>query len=82
MDQRLKRNTAPHVGVIRVSVFVHRMSSDGSIDPDPIDCSDLFKDHAMAKKAEMHVKGFDKWDCVKKVKDTLDRMNDNGKMGE
>ena len=82
MDQRITRNTCPHVGIIKVSVFMHRMSSDGSIDPDPIDCSDLFKDHEMAKNAQIHVKGFDKWDCVQKVKETIDRMNDNGKMGK
>ena len=82
MDKRIQRNTAPHVAIVQVSVFIHRMAPDGSVDPNPVDCSDLFKDHSMAKTGSMNIKGFDKWDCVKKVREALDRMCEDGSMGK
>ena len=75
MTERIKKNTLPHIAIIKFSVFVHRMMPDGSIEPEPIDCSDLFKEFHMAKNAEIHVQGFDKWDCVEKIKQTLERTN-------
>jgi len=74
MEPRVKKNTLPHVGIIKFSVFIYRMMPDGSLEPQPIDCTDLFKEFDMAKQAQIGVQGFDKWDCVKKVKETLERL--------
>ena len=75
MLEREKRDTAPHVAIIKFNVIVHRMLPDGSLDPEIVDCSDLFKDNEMAKNAEITVEGFDKWHCVKKIKQKLEKLN-------
>lgn len=76
MLNREKKNTAPHIAIVRFNVLVHRLLPDGSIDPQIIDCSDLFKDHKMAQQAEFTVEGFDKWDCAKKLKKVLDKLGE------
>lgn len=68
-------NLGPHVGIIRFNVFVHKMLHDGSIDPLIVDCSSEFKDCAMTNLGEIHVVGFDKYDCVKKIKERLEILN-------
>jgi hypothetical protein len=56
------------------------MLPDGSMDPEIIDCSDLFKDHQITNRGELHVVGVDKWDCVQKIKEKLESLNkSNGK---
>ena len=74
MSERKKVNTSPHVAIIKFSVFIHKMLPDGSIEPQVVDCSELFKDSEMTNKAQMYVQGFDKWDCVQKVKETLEKL--------
>ena len=74
MIERTKRNVGPHIGIVRFNIFLHRMLPDGSLDPEVVDCSDLFKDHSMTQAGEFHVTGFDKWDCAKKVKEKLESL--------
>lgn len=74
MIERAKRNVGPHVGIVRFNIFIHRMLPDGSIDPEIVDCSDLFKDHNMTQAGEFYVNGFDKWDCAKKIKTKLESL--------
>lgn len=74
MINRPKRNIGPHVGIIKLNVFVHRMLPDGSIDPEVLDCSDDFKDNKMTNQGEFHIRGFDRWDCVKKIKEKLEGL--------
>ena len=75
--KRQTRNIGPHIGILRFNIFVHRLLPDGSIDPEIIDCSDLFYDNEMTNRGEIYVNGIDKWDCVKRVKDKLESLNDN-----
>lgn len=76
-----KRNLGPHIGVVKFNIFVHKMLDDGSIDPQIIDCSNDFKDNEMSNLGEIHVVGFDKWDCIKKVKKLLESLSKkNGKI--
>lgn len=76
MLNREKKNTAPHIAIVKFNILIHRILADGSIDPQVIDCSDLFKDHKMAQQAEFTVEGFDKWDCVKKLKKILEKLGE------
>jgi hypothetical protein len=78
MINRPKRNIGPHVGIVKLNIFIHRLLPDGSIDPEHIDCSDDFKDNNMTTQAQLTVKGFDRWDCVQKVKKLLEGLS-NGK---
>ena len=73
--EREKRNLGPHVGIVKFAIYVHKMLPDGSIDPHVIDCSDLFKDHEISNAAEIYIQGFDKWDCVRKIKERMENLN-------
>lgn len=73
--EREKRNLGPHIGVIKFAIYVHKVLPDGSIDPYVIDCSDLFNEHQMSNAAEITVTGFDKWDCVRKIKEKMENLN-------
>lgn len=78
--KRSARNIGPHIGLLKFNIIVHRMLPDGSMDPEIIDCSDLFKDHQITNRGELHVVGVDKWDCVQKIKEKLESLNkSNGK---
>jgi hypothetical protein len=74
MINRQKRNTGPHVAVIKFNIFIHRLLPDGSIDPEILDCSDDFKDNDASSESELSVTGFDRWDCVRKVKKKLESL--------
>ncbi len=74
--QREKRNVGPHVGVVKFSIYVHRILPDGSIDPEVINCADLFKDHEISNQAEIYIEGYDKWNCVEKIKQKLEGLKD------
>lgn len=74
--ERERRNVGPHVGVVKFSIYVHRILPDGSIDPEIINCSDLFKDHQISNQAEIYIEGYDKWNCVEKIKQKLEGLKD------
>jgi hypothetical protein len=76
MKPREKFNTAPHIGTLKFNIFINRMLPDGSIDPLIIDCTDLFEDNDMASKGEIHVIGFDKLNCVRKIKEKLESLSE------
>lgn len=75
MISRPKRNVGPHIAIVSMNVCIHRVLPDGSIDPQILDCSDDFKDNEMAAKAEIRITGFDRWDCVRKIKKKLEEMS-------
>jgi hypothetical protein len=75
MINREKINVGPHMGVMKFKVYIYRMLSDGSYDPIEVDCADLFKEYGMADNGEIHVVGFDKWNCVQKVKEKLEGLS-------
>lgn len=76
IQQRQQINLGPHIGTLKFNIFINRMLPDGSIDPMTIDCSDLFQDNKMSSMGEIHVVGFDKWDCVKKIKEKLESLGE------
>jgi len=75
MIPRPTNNLGPHIGIIKMNIFIQKLLPDGSVDPKIIDCSDLFQDMDMTSMGEIHVVGFDKWDCVRKVKQKLESLS-------
>lgn len=74
MINRPKRNIGPHIAVVKFNIFIHRLLPDGSIDPEILDCSDDFKDYDTTDEAELSITGFDRWDCIRKVKAKLESL--------
>lgn len=75
--QRKTKNVGPHIAIIKFNVFVHRLLPDGSIDPEVIDCSDLADQYKIGKLGEFTITGYDKWNCVEKLKKTLEGLKIN-----
>ena len=71
------RNIGPHVAVVKFNIFIHKMMSDGSIDPVSIVCPELFQNCQIAKQGELYVEGVDIWDCAAKVKKKLEKLGEN-----
>ena len=66
--------SAPHVAVIQFNVFVHRLLHDGSLDPEIVNCEEEFQKLGMSNEAELSVSGFDKEECLRLVKEKLERL--------
>lgn len=73
--EREKINLGPHVGIVKFNIFVHKLLPDGSIDPVLVDCANDFQNNKMASTGEFHVIGYDKWNCIEKVKQKLENLN-------
>jgi hypothetical protein len=74
---RAKRNIGPHVGIIKFNIFVHQLTDDGSMTPEVLDCSEEFQTHDISNRGELQIIGFDKWDCIEKIKQKLESLSDN-----
>lgn len=77
--QRKVKNVGPHIAIIKFNVFVHRLLPDGSIDPEVIDCSDLGEKYQIGQLGEFTITGYDKWNCVSKLKTVLEGLRYNDK---
>lgn len=75
MIKRPTTNLGPHIGTIKFNIYIQKMNPDHSIDTQIVDCSDLFKDHEITELGEIHVIGFDKWECVRKIKEKLESLS-------
>jgi hypothetical protein len=73
--EREKNNTAPHIGIIKFNIFIHKLLPDGSVDPILADCSSDFKDCKITNAGELHVTGYDKLNCINKIKERLESLN-------
>lgn len=73
--EREKTNLGPHVGIIKFNIFVHKLLPDGSVDPLIVNCKDEFVNSKMASAGELHVTGYDKWNCIEKIKQKLESLN-------
>jgi hypothetical protein len=71
---REKFNVGPHIGILKVNLYIHRMLDDGSVDPEIVDCTEEFQNLKMTNKGEIHVVGYDKKDCIEKVKNMLESL--------
>ena len=49
MKARDQTNLGPHTGIIKFNIYVHKILSDGTIDPVIVDCSDLFRDFEISR---------------------------------
>jgi len=73
-DASHTRADAPHTAVIKIQIRVHKTFKDGSLDPNPIKTDELNK-YGIGPFADMKIEGFDKTDCIKKVKERLEKLN-------
>jgi hypothetical protein len=76
MKARDQTNLGPHTGIVKFNIYVHKILSDGTIDPVIVDCSDLFRDFEITNMGQIHVNGYDKWNCVQKIKSLLEGLGD------
>jgi len=77
---RERINIGPHMGLLKFNIFIHRVLEDGSIDPQPVDCTDEFQKLGMTNLGEINVTGYDKNNCIEKVKTLLESLGkENGK---
>lgn len=75
MIARDQTNLGPHVGIIKFHIYVHRLLPDGSLDTEIVECTDLLNDHKITKVGQIHVTGYDRWNCVEKVKNILEGLS-------
>lgn len=72
---KLERHQYPHQAVVKFKISVHKVLNGGGLDPTPISRKDL-KKYGLDTFANISVSGFDKNDCIKKLKEKLERLND------
>lgn len=71
---RPERYTYPHTAVIRFQIKIHKTLQEGGLDPVPVSDVELRK-YGIDKFAVISISGFDKTDCIKKVKEKLEELN-------
>ena len=64
----------PHLAQIVFTVNVHKKLPDGSLDPHTVSSADLNK-HGISQKAIFSIEGYDKLDCITKVKEVLEQLH-------
>jgi len=69
-----ERNQYPHQAIVKFKISVHKVLNGGGLDPTPVSDEDL-KKHGINRFANMSVTGFDKNDCIKKLKEKLEKLN-------
>jgi hypothetical protein len=74
-EKELKSYQYPHYAQIVFSVNIHKKLSDGSLDPKIVSEEELHK-YGITKKAIFSVEGYDKANCIQKVKETLEKLNE------
>ena len=74
MPKRTERYQYPHTAIIKFHIGVHKVVEDNNLDPVPVSEQELAK-YGMKKFASISVSGFDKADCMKKVKEKLEKLN-------
>lgn len=68
------KDNVPYVGIIRFNIFIHKLNADGSIDPEPLDCSEKFKNNKIANKAEIQIIEVGQDLCIEKIKKKMEKL--------
>lgn len=74
MPKKPERYQYPHTAVIKFQIKVHKNLQEGGLDPVPVSDGELRK-YGIDKFAAISVSGFDKIDCIKKLKEKLEKLN-------
>jgi len=73
-NEKLEAHQYPHLAQIVFSVNVHKKLPDGSLDSRVVSSDELHK-YGITNKAIFSVEGYDKTDCITKVKKVLENLH-------
>ena len=73
-DKKLEAHQYPHFAQIVFNVKIHKKLPDGSLDSRVVSSDELHK-YGITSKAIFSVEGYDKVDCITKVKKVLEKLH-------
>jgi len=68
------KDECPHQATVTFNISVHKILDDGSLDPLPVREQEL-KKFGINTKAVLVLDGYDKANCIAKVKEKLEKLN-------
>ncbi len=68
------RANLPHKAIIYIGVAVHEVLKNGDLDPIPASEEELSR-YNLGRHARVAIDGFDRADCIKKVKELLEKLD-------
>ena len=68
------RRMYPHHATVTLKIDVRKMNTDGSLEPVVMGNSLLSK-YGMSRKAQLCVSGTSEADCIKRLKEKLEKLN-------
>jgi hypothetical protein len=73
-DEELFRSEKPHIAIVTLKFDIRALNPDNTMDM-YIMGDEALRKYEMARKAQFCVKGHSEADCIKKLKQTLERIN-------
>ena len=70
----IPRSAWPHHATITMKIDVRKMNSDGSLDHKVLG-NEALKKYNMTSKAQICISGVDEADCIKNLKEMLEKLN-------
>lgn len=74
-EEDLPRREKGHIAIITMKIDIRPMNSDNTFESYMLGPRDLEK-YGMSNKAQIIIKGASEAECVKRVKETLEKMNE------
>tara|TARA_Y100000385_G_scaffold265078_1_gene299024 strand:+ start:597 stop:824 length:228 start_codon:yes stop_codon:yes gene_type:complete len=74
MDKKTNCRDHPHHATITFKIDIRKINKDGSLDFMPMG-GKLLRKYGISEKAQLLISGIDEADCIKRVKERLDRLN-------
>mgnify|MGYP003152552465 CR=1 FL=1 len=74
---KIPRSQKPHLAIVTLKVDVRAMNVDETLDHSVMGNGAL-KKYGLTRKGQFHVRGVDEADCIRKLKQILERINDKG----
>ena len=68
------RANLPHKAIIHIGIAVHEVLRNGDLDPIPASEEELAR-YGIGRHAKMTVDGFNRADCIKKIKELLEKLD-------
>jgi hypothetical protein len=67
------RANLPHKAIIHIGIAVHEVLRNGDLDPIPASEEELAR-YDIGRQAKIAIDGFDRADCIKKIKELLEKL--------
>ena len=74
MSRKNNRAESPHKAIVTFDIRIHEVMSDGTLYPMPVS-KEVIQKHGINNKAIIAVEGLNRADCIRKIKDKLERVN-------